>query len=165
MNHTATAKVDVTLLNVGLCRLMSIAALAGIGGVLLEHKLPGATICADMAILCYSLLYVLFPSMSGALSCSSSELFYGHLPNVFSALFLRPFLTFLLFCAWARAAWSKTSDWLKHITSLLLLLLYTHAKCAIEGADSDFRPYSRYLILLGHALPLRSPPCPLALCS
>lgn len=163
MNHTAIANVDVTLLNAGLSRLMPIAALAGAGGVLLEHGLPGATICASIAILCYSLLYVLFPSMSAALSSSHSELFYGQLPNVFSALFLRPLLTFLLLYTCAQAGWSKASNWLKHVASLLLLLLYTPAKSAIEGADFDFRPYSHYLILLGHALPLRSPP-PLALC-
>lgn len=165
MHHTGIANVDVTLLNAGLSRLMSIAALAGAGGVLLEHALPGATICASLAILSYSLLYVLFPFMSGALGSTVGELFYGQLPNVFTSLILCPLFTLLFLHACARATRGRASDWIKHLTRLLLLRLSTSAKQSIRAIHSDFRPDSRYLILLGHALPLRSPPFPLALCS
>lgn len=165
MHHTGIGKVNVTLLKDGLSRLMSIAALAGAGGVLLEHALPGATICASIATLCYSLLYVLFPSLAGALASSPSELFYGQLTNVFTSLILCPLFTLLFLHACARATRGKASDWIKHLTRLLLLLLSTSAEQSIRAIHSDFRPDSRYLILLGHALPLRSPPFPLALCS
>lgn len=158
MNHTAITNVDVALLNAGLFRLMSIGALAGAGGVLLELELPGATLCASIAILCYSLLYVFFPSMSGALGSTVSELFYGQLPNVFTSLILCPLFTLLFLHACARATRAKASNWIKHLTRLLLLLRSTSAKQSIRAIHSDFRPYSRYLILLGHALPLRSPP-------
>lgn len=165
MHHTGIENVNVNLLKAGLSRLMSIAALAGAGGVLLEHGLPGATICASIAILCYSLLYFLFPSMSGALGSPVSELFYGQLPKVFTSFILGPLFTLLFLHACASATWGRASDWIKHLTRLLLLLLSTSAKQSIRPIHSDFRPDSCYLILLGHALPLRSPPFPLALCS